>query len=187
MRPFAIAVIGALVALAGDACHVASGTTHYDVDGMPTVWRSAIWFPFAVGLAVLLAAWAASRSPLPPARRRTVPDVAVAAAAVLALYALTAALRGQEDTVSVVLTGAVAVAIALWWDPSARALSTGLVAAVLGPLGEIALTHFGWAHYAADSDGLWGVAPWLPCLYLASGAVASGLWDALEPKQGRTA
>jgi hypothetical protein len=182
VRALVVFLLGAGVALAGDACHVASGTTGYDVDGIPTIWRSALWFPFAVGLAVLLAAWAASRSPLAATRTRTPIDVGIGAAAVLALYALTAALRGQDSTVSVVLTAAIAVGIALWWDPSARALTTAAAAAVLGPLSEIGVAHAGWAHYAADSDGLWGVAPWLPCLYFASGAVASGVWDALDAK-----
>ncbi len=58
-----VMVLGAAIALAGDACHVVSGTTHYDVQGMPTVWKSALWFPIAVGLAVLGGAWLGARSP----------------------------------------------------------------------------------------------------------------------------
>jgi hypothetical protein len=38
----------------------------------------------------------------------------------------------------------------------------------------------GAAEYAAGSDGLLGVAPWLTGLYFAAGAVAYRLWDALE-------
>jgi hypothetical protein len=34
-----VVVLGAVVALAGDACHVASGTTHYEWDGVPAIWR----------------------------------------------------------------------------------------------------------------------------------------------------
>jgi hypothetical protein len=176
----AVAALGAAVALAGDACHVASGTTHYDADAVPTVWRSALWFPVAVGLAVLGAAWAADRSGFPPARRRTRADVPAGAAAVLALYALTAVLRHQPTTVSVVLTGALAVLVWAWWDPSRGALLVAVAAAVLGPLAEMAVSAAGLAHYAADSDGLGGIAPWLPCLYFAAGAVSSRLWSAVS-------
>jgi hypothetical protein len=179
-----VALLGAAIALAGDACHVTSGTTHYDVDGMPTVWRSAIWFPFAVGLAVLAAAWLADRLALPAARRRTRLDVPAGGAAVLALYALTAVLRHQPMTVSVVLTGALAVLVWAWWDPSPGALGIAVVAAVLGPLAEIVVSHAGLAHYAADADGLGGVAPWLPSVYFASGAVAARLWSALQTPGG---
>ena len=44
---------------------------------------------------------------------------------------------------------------------------------------EIALVEVGAAEYAPDADRLLGVAPWLPFLYFAAGAVASGLWEAI--------
>src|SRR3954452_14230308 len=119
---FAIAALGFAVGLAGDACHVASGTTHYEWDGVPTIWKSAIWFPVLVAGAVRGAAWRAERSPLEPVKRRGRADVVAGAGAVLALYAITAALKGQPATVSVVLTGAIAAAIWSWWDPSKGAL-----------------------------------------------------------------
>ncbi|MFL5846217.1 MAG: hypothetical protein ACJ762_16135 [Solirubrobacteraceae bacterium] len=175
-----IFALGFAVSLCGDAAHVASGTTVYDWDGVPAIWRSAIWFPFAVGGAVLAAAWASERFAPPAVRRRSAADAVVAAGAVLALYALTAALRGEPATVSVVLTAGIAVAVWAWWDPSPRAFATAAAAAVLGPLGEAAIMAVGAAHYAPDSDDLIGVAPWLPCLYFAAGAVASGLWGALS-------
>jgi hypothetical protein len=175
-----IFAIGFGVSLAGDATHVASGTTRYEWEGFPVLWRSALWFPFAVGGAVLAAAWTAQRIGGPPARVRSRADAALGASLVLALYALTATLRGEPPTVSVVLTGALAVAIWAWWDPSPRALAVALGAAVAGPLAEAAIVAAGAASYAPDADGLLGVAEWLPCLYFAAGAVASGLWAAVE-------
>ena len=173
-----IFAIGFAVGLAGDATHVAAGVTRYEWDGVPELWRSAIWFPFLVGGAVLAAAWLAERSPLPPHRVRGRADAAVGAAVVLALYALTAVIHEQPPTVSVVLTGAIALAVWAWWDPSPRALAVAAGAAVAGPLAEILIVEAGAASYAPDADGLLGVAEWLPCLYFAAGAVASGLWAA---------
>jgi hypothetical protein len=63
----AIAALGFVVALVGDACHVASGTTRYEWDGLPEIWRSRAWFPFLVGGAVLFAAWMGRRADLPGA------------------------------------------------------------------------------------------------------------------------
>jgi hypothetical protein len=166
---------------------VASGTTHYEWSGVPTLWRSAIWFPFLVAGAVLGAAWVAERQGLPAVRRRGRRDVPAGAGIVLALYALTAVVRGEETTVSVVLTGALAVAVWSWWDPSPGALLTAAAAAVLGPLAEIGIVEAGAASYANDSDGLFGVAPWLPCLYFAAGAVASRLWAAIARDGGEFA
>jgi hypothetical protein len=189
-RPFgprataaAIAALGFAVGLAGDATHVASGTTSYGWD-VPTIWRSAIWFPFMVSGGVLLGAWLAERSSLPTTRARDRGDVLTAAAAVLALYALTSALRNTPETVSVTLTGAIAVVIWSWWDPSPRALAFALGAAVVGPVVEIATSELGAGSYAEDADGLFGVAPWLPCIYFAAGAVTSGLWAAFGTKKG---
>lgn len=172
-------LLGFGIGLAGDACHVASGTTAYDWEGIPTLWNSAIWFPFVVGLAVLGAAEAGRRLDL-PTRARTRVDVVIGAAVVLALYALTATLRDQPATVSVVLCGAIAVAVWAWWDPTSRSLAVAMVAAILGPLAEMGVAASGAAHYASDSDALGGVPAWLPCLYFAAGAVASGILGAIS-------
>jgi hypothetical protein len=176
-----ILLLGAAVALAGDACHVASGTTHYKWD-VPAIWRSAFWFPILVAGGVLALAVTGRdlTARFPATRARTRVDVLPAAAAVLALYALTAVVHDQPDTVSVVLTGAVAVVIWGVWDPSPGAALGGAVAAITGPLAEIAIVSLGAAAYGPDSDQLAGVAPWLPCLYFAAGAVAFRLWNALQ-------
>jgi hypothetical protein len=158
---------------------VASGTTRYEWDALPEIWRSRAWFPFLVAGAVLSAAWMGRRADL-PSQERDGRDVVLGAALVLGLYALTAALRGQPAIVSVVLTGSVAVAVWSWWDPSPSAFVIAAAAAVLGPLAEIVLVSLDAASYASDSDDLAGVAPWLPCLYFAAGAVASGLWAPIE-------
>lgn len=176
-----ILLLGAAVALAGDACHVASGTTHYKWD-VPAIWRSAFWFPVLVAGGVLALAITGRElaARFPATRARTRVDVLPAAAAVLALYALTAVVHDQPDTVSVVLTGAIAVVIWGVWDPSPGAALGGAIAAVTGPLAEIAIVALGAAAYGPDSDQLAGVAPWLPCLYFAAGAVAFRLWNALR-------
>jgi hypothetical protein len=175
----AIAVLGFVVGLAGDACHVASGTTRYAWTALPLIWESRAWFPFLIAAAVTSGAWLAHRAGLPAVRSRTRADVVIGAAAVLALYALTAALRHQPGTVSVVLTGSIALALWAWWDASPGAFAVATIAAILGPLTEIVLVALDAASYAPDADGLGGVAPWLPCLYFGAGAVASGLWAAV--------
>jgi hypothetical protein len=168
------------VALAGDACHVASHTTQYEWSGVPTVWRSAIWFPVMVSSAVVAAAWISERADTAPARRRGRADALLGATLVLALYALTAVLRHQPVTVSVLLVSALAVAVWCWWDPSPGALAVACAAAVAGPLAEIGIVAVGAARYEAGADQLAGVAPWLPALYFAAGAVASRLWTAVQ-------
>ena len=171
--------LGFVVGLAGDACHVASGTTTYEWDGVPEIWNSQIWFPFLVAGAVLAMAWLAERAGLPKVNARGRVDAVRGAALVLALYALTALLKDEPATVTVLLTGAIAIAIWSWWDPSPEAFAIATIAAVLGPAAEIFLVEIDAAAYVTDDD-LFGVAPWLPCLYFAAGAVASGLWAAIE-------
>jgi hypothetical protein len=178
----AIVLLALVVGLTGDACHVESGTTRYEPTDVPFVWRSAIWFPLILAGGVLLGAWVAERTPLPAVRARGRADAVLAAALVLALYGLTATLRGEPATVSVVLVGGLAVAIWAWWDPSPGALLTAVVFACAGPLVEIAIVEADAASYA--DDGLAGVAPWLPCLYFAAGAVAARLWSAIARDGG---
>lgn len=178
-------LLGFGIGLAGDATHVASGTTAYDWAGVPALWSSAIWFPFVVGLAVLGAAEVGHRLAL-PTRPRTWTHVVAGAAAVLALYALTAALRGQPMTVSIVLCSAIAVLIWAWWDPTPAVLGLAVLAAVLGPVAEMGVVAVGAAHYASDADALGGVAPWLPCIYFAAGSVASGVLGALTRTRADT-
>jgi hypothetical protein len=173
---FAIAWV---VSLTGDACHVASGTTRYLVPWMPHIWRSAFWFPFVVGAGILILALQGLVLGL-PYRTRTRVDAVTAIAAVLGLYALTAAMRGQPIEVAVVLITASSIALWAWWDPSTGSLVSGLMAATVGPLVEIILAKLHVFAYADDVSQLWGVAPWLPSLYFAAGAVASGLWRALQ-------
>jgi FtsH-binding integral membrane protein len=97
----------------------------------------------------------------------------------IALYAFTALLRSQVPTVSVVIVGALAVLTWCVWDPSPRCLAVALGSAAVATVGEGLLLHSGVHHYAPDSNALFGLAPWLPCLFFAQGAVASGLWNAL--------
>ena len=177
-----VLALGAVVSLCGDAAHVASGTTRYLWDDVPSIWKSAIWFPFLVSGAILALALLGRQlsERFPPVRARRRADVVAGAAAVLALYALTAALHGQPDTVSVVLVTALALAIWGTWDPSPGAALGGAIAAVAGPLAEILIVELGAAEYTSGSDSLAGVAPWLPALYFAAGAVAFRLWPALQ-------
>ena len=178
--------LGFAIGLAGDATHVASGTTAYDWDGVPTLWNSAIWFPFLVAFAVLAAAEVGHRAAL-PTRPRTWSHVVAGSSAVLALYALTSTLRGQPMTVSMVLCSAIAVAIWAWWDPTLPVLAFAVGAAILGPVAEMIVVAIGAAHYASDVDSLGGVAPWLTCIYFAAGSVASGVLGALTRQPSRTA
>ncbi len=175
----AVFILGFVVSLAGDATHVASATTVYEWIDFPELWMSALWFPFAVAGSVLAAAWIADRRSI-ESRPHSRGEAVLGAALVLALYALTSALHGQPDTVSVVLCSAVAVAIWAWWNPSPQAFAFALGAAIFGPLAEIGIVELGAASYTPGSDGLAGVAPWLPCIYFAAGAVACGLWGAIR-------
>src|SRR5438128_2198892 len=88
-----VAALGFLIGLAGDAGHVASGTTRYEWDGVPTIWNSQIWFPFLVAGAVLAAAWSSDRAGVAAVRPRGRADVVTGAALVLGLYAVTALMR----------------------------------------------------------------------------------------------
>lgn len=58
-----------------------------------------------------------------------------------------------------------------------RGALCGVLAAVVGPFVEAVVAAAGLARYAEDSDALFGVAPWLPALYLAFGVVVALLTE----------
>lgn len=181
-----IFAIGFATSLLGDAGHVASGTTEYLWDEVPEIWRSAVWFPFAVSGAILLIAFIGHRAGLPGVRSRNRVDVAFAVAAVLGLYALTSVLHGQPTTVAVIACSSVAALIVLWWDPSPGAFALAIAAAIVGPAAEMLVMEIGAARYLPGSDGLVNVSPMLPPLYFAAGGVASGMWQAIQRPATRT-
>ena len=177
LRPAEIAVlfaIGAAGGLIGDAGHVQAGTTTYLDDSLPFVWESALWFPLLVGLGT--AALAEIRLRLGPARPGL--DLRAGAggiAAVIGIYALTAAAYEGPELPVIVLVGALAVLVAACLADGPPALLCGLLAAALGPVIEIVAIETELASYDEAADGLFGVAPWLVPLYFAFGVVVARL------------
>lgn len=172
-------VLGAAIALVGDAGHVDSGITEYLWDDVPAIWKSAIWFPILVGGAIAGAGWLGSKiGPQTLSRDRR--DALIGAALVLALYCLTSVVADGSLIVANGICWALALAFWLWWDPSLKALAFALITVVVGPAAEILMVELGASQYLPGHDQLLGVAPWLMPLYFAVGALLSGVWTALQ-------
>lgn len=172
-------LIGAAIALVGDAGHVDSGITEYLWDDVPAIWKSAIWFPLLVGSAVAVGGLAGSRFGLPRARRDR-RDALLGATAILAMYCLTTVVADSPSIAANGLLWALAIAIWLRWDPSLGAFLFAVAASLLGPAAEILMVELGASRYLPGHDELLGVAPWLIPLYFATGAVLSGIFRALQ-------
>ena len=172
----ALFAIGAVGGLIGDMCHVESGTTVYLDDGLPYVWDSQLWFPLMVGAGTAALGWIRVRlgesGGGDPENAR---DVVAMVAAILALYALTAIVRGEPQPVAIVLVYGVAALICARFARGPSELACGALAALFGVGTEIALAGAGVFEYAADVDQVVGVAAWLPGLYVAYGVVAARL------------
>jgi hypothetical protein len=168
--------IGAAGGLVGDAGHVQAGTTEYLDDSLPFIWESALWFPLIVGLAT--ASLAEIRLRLAPPRPGL--DLRAGAggiAAVIGIYALTAVLYEKPELPVTVLITTLAALVVVWLADGPPALVCGFVAAVAGPLVEIAVVGADLARYHEAADSLLGVAPWLVPLYFAFGVVAARLGE----------
>ena len=168
--------IGAVVSPVGDHMHVVTGTTAYDKEFAPFVWLVPITFPISVGLAT--AALGFLRTRLAPARTWVQPRHGLlGVAAVMLAYAISASVHASQV---VAVTMISAVAAATWAFLGDRASTIcGVVAAVGGPLVEIAMAEAGLFHYAPGIDGLLGVAVWLVPLYFCFGVVAGCLAEGL--------
>ena len=174
---FAVGAVGGLI---GDATHVQTGTTTYLSDAVPFIWESALWFPVAVGLATVLTGDLRLRlGPVAPWPGPRLPEAAIAIASVLAIYAVSALAVDQPELAGTVLVTALAVLCVVRFSSGPPALICACAAAILGPIAEIILVEVGAAEYGPNSDGLFGVAVWLPALYFAFGAVVSRLTELL--------
>lgn len=164
-------VLGAAASLVGDNSHIVTGTTEYLSDAVPFVWSSPVWFPILVGLATV--SIAELRLHLPAARPSVTARHGLAGvAAVLGIYVTTALVHsGPAVPVNTLIY---ALAVITWCALGDRyGAVCGVIAAVVGPAVEAVIGAAGLTRYAADSDALFGVAPWLPALYFAFGVVVS--------------
>ena len=173
-------VLGGAAALVGDHAHVVTGTTEYLsgaalTHGVPFIWSSPIWFPALVGGATVSLAELRLHLPLP--RTDVTPRQAVAGvAAVIGTYVVTALVHAAPPVPASTLICALAVITwcALGDGPS---VVCGALAAVVGPVVEIALVEVGVFRYTETCDQLFGVGPWLVPLYFAFGVVAALLGE----------
>lgn len=192
-QALALFVIGAAGGLAGDACHVAAGTTVYLDSSLPFLWKSQLWFPVAVGLATVTigelrlrlgpvrsGGAAADRDPPGDRLGRDVIEALAAVASVIAIYALSAVVTDEDPLSATVLIWALALLVLARFGGGRPALICATAAAVLGPLAEILVVEAGLSRYSPDADGLLGVAEWLPALYFAFGVVAARLTELMK-------
>jgi hypothetical protein len=175
-------LVGASASLVGDHSHVVTGTTEYFTDAVQFVWSSPIWFPIMVGAATVCLA--ELRLHLRDPRTTVTARQGLAGiAAVLGTYVTTALVHSAPPIPSTTLI--VAMAVITWCALGDKpSLVCGAVAAVIGPIVEIVLVKVGVFAYNADSDGLFGVGPWLVPLYFAFGVVVAMLGE-IAAKQRR--
>jgi hypothetical protein len=168
-------LVGAGASLVGDHSHVVTGTTEYFTDAVPFVWSSPIWFPIMVGAAAVCLA--ELRLHLPDPRTTVTARQGLAGiVAVLGTYVTTALVHSAPPIPSTTLI--VAMAVVTWCALGDKpSVVCGAVAAVIGPIVEIVLVKVGVFAYNADSDGLFGVGPWLVPLYFSFGVVVALLGE----------
>jgi hypothetical protein len=173
-RLAALFFIGAAGGLVGDMCHVVSGTTRYIEDPLPYIWESQLWFPAMVGAGT--AALGLIRIRLgDDGEGGGMREAAQMVAWIIALYALTALVRGEPQEVAVAIVYAVAAGICGAFAHSRADVACGALAAVVGVTIEVILAAAGVFEYADDVGDFLGVATWLPALYFAYGVVAGRL------------
>jgi len=180
-------LLGAVASLVGDHSHVVTGTTEYFTDAVPFVWSSPTWFPIMVGAATV--SLAELRLHLPDPRTTVTARQGLAGiAVVVGTYVITALVHSAPTVPSTTLI--IAMAVITWCVLGDKpSIVCGVLAAIFGPIVEIALAKAGLFAYNADSDGLFGVAPWLPALYFAFGVVVALLAEiaAKERQPSKTA
>lgn len=170
----ALFFVGAAGGLVGDMGHVVSGTTRYIEDPLPYVWESQLWFPVMVGAGTAALGWLRVRIG-DDGEGDGMREAAQMVAWVIALYALTALVRGEPQDVAVAIVYAAAAAICGAFAHSRADIGCGALAAIVGVTIEVILADAGVFAYAEDVADFLDVATWLPALYFAYGVVAGRL------------
>jgi hypothetical protein len=163
--------LGAAASLIGDHSHVATGTTEYLTDAVPFIWSSPIWFPLLVAVATVSLAEVRLRL-RSPRTSVTVRQGLAGVAAVIGIYIITALEHTAAAVPVTVLISSLAVITWCVLGDGPGAVC-GVLAAIGGPIVEVAIAGAGVFRYADGSDALFGVAPWLPALYFAFGVVVA--------------
>jgi hypothetical protein len=172
--------VGAAGGLIGDAGNVQSGATLYLDDSGPFVWESPLWFPVLVGAATV--ATGVVRLRLGPPRPGFDVRIGLAAfASVVAIYSVTS-VAGDDGTPAVALVFSLGVLVACFLADRPGVIC-GLIAAVIGPLAEIAIVGLDLSEYTDPNDSLFGVGLWLPGLYLAFGVAAARIAELLVARR----
>jgi hypothetical protein len=166
-----LALLGATLGVALDAWHVVTATTRYASPGLFGVawwtWPLFASAPIGLGLAPVAIEHATHRR-VPPADGVR---VAIAVALFAVAYLVTGVVHGVACVASLAI---VAIAIAATSPvPLGLRLAHAVGAAVAGPLVEITLVHAG-AFFHADTS-LFGVAIWLPMLYVCASLALTSL------------
>ncbi len=177
-------VMGATLGVALDAWHVASGTTRYAVTWMFGIaWWTVPLFAcagVAVGLVPVALERALGKSVRPASRER----VALSVALFVVAYLVTGLLRGGLCAAALAVL-ALAIYFAGDRPPPGLALTHAIGAAVGGALVEITLVHFGLFFHT--DDRFFGVAPWLPLLYVCGSLALTALARSLVSPSGAAA
>lgn len=176
--------IGGLIGPIGDYMHVVSGTTYYPPRAFlfdVSLFGLPLWVPAIFGFAtVLIGLVVPASDPLFGGRRshpgaRSWLGVISGLVVFLGIYATSAFLPfdtgGWRDIVIAL------AALSYWaiWEGTWPGLVLGAFIAAAGTAAEIGLAEAGLIAYAPENANLFGVASWLPWLYLAASVGAGNL------------
>ncbi len=162
---FVLALLGGTLGVMLDAWHVHTGTTRY---AAPWALGIATWtIPLfaSAGVLVGVVPVAVEHAMHVEIARTTTTRIAFATALFVVAYLLTGMLRGATCAVVLAL-----IALAIWQaterPPAKIAFVHAALAGLGGALVEMTLVHFG-AFFHTDAR-MFGVAPWLPLLYVCA-------------------
>jgi hypothetical protein len=171
-----LALLGGTLGVMLDAWHVHTGTTRYAETWMFGIASWTIPLFASAGVLVGVVPVAVERAMHVEIARTTSARIVVATALFVVAYLLTGVLRGATCAIVLAL-----IAVSIWQTterPPAKIVFTHAALAGLGgALVEMTLVHFG-AFFHTDAR-MFGVAPWLPLLYVCASLALTPLARAL--------
>lgn len=189
VRGFILLLCGAVLGPLADYLHLATATTRYPLRSFPagvSLFGMPLWVPLLFGVATLVIGLShpfadrllGGKKSRPGARSWL--GATSGLAIFLGLYAASAFLPLETGGWRDVALGLGALSIWAIWEGTWQGLLLGTLTALGGTGVEILLVHFGVFDYTPQNANFFGVASWLPALYLAASVAIGNLGRRLQ-------
>jgi len=180
---------GAILGPVGDFCHVFTETTGYPQGVFAFYfWKIPFWVPLLFGGAALMIGLSHPfldrlfKAPLSRPGSQDWKSIVCGLVVFIALYSLSGFLPWEAGGFSDIILAMGGLGVWGILDRTWQGILFGILTAIVGTFIEIILVKIGAFYYLPHASNVWGVASWLPWIYIAASVTVGNLGRKLPPR-----